>query len=158
MTHQWFNRVQRRNNVKTAGGVEEGWGKSRRENVRQRSETKTKTEKKEGHVAGEILPCEQQGLISLLWHPPVVPLCLPSSLLFHWLQGEGGLFSLYYKMLLWTQRKSSRQWVRGFDQPQQAGLGRKCGGGPFYVALVSDWTLNLTAEATTKSHSQSLVS
>ncbi len=58
-------------------------------------------------------------------------------------------------MLLWTQRKSSRQWVRGFDQPQQAGLGRKCGGGPFYVALVSDWTLNLTAEMTTKSHSQS---
>ncbi len=42
MTHQWFNRVQRWNNVKTAGGVGEGRGKSRRENMRQRSETKTK--------------------------------------------------------------------------------------------------------------------
>lgn len=61
-------------------------------------------------------------------------------------------------MLLWTQRKFSRRWVREFDQPQQLGLGRKCGGGPFYVALVRDSTLSLTAEATTKSHSQSLVS
>jgi len=51
----------------------------------------------------------------------------------------------------WTvavnSRKSNRQWVRGFDQQKQVSLGRKCGGGPFYAAVVSKWTPNLIPKA-----------